>query len=75
MVDKNSIFKTPKCLTPKCFTLRPIGNIGKHSRKTGTFIWGLLKLALFADRYTWEFVAVDGQTLADTGNASCVRRR
>ncbi len=54
---------------------RPIENIRKHSRKTGAFTWGLLKLALFADRYAWEFVAVDGQTLADRGNAPCVRRR
>ena len=56
-------------------TPRPTRNIGKHSRKTGTFTWGLLKLALFADRYAWEFAAVDGQALADTGSASCVRRR
>ena len=56
-------------------TPRPIENTRKHSRRTGSFTWGLLKLVLFADRYTWEFVPVDGQILADTGSASCVRRR
>lgn len=37
--------------------------------------WGVLKLSLFEDGYTWQFVPVDGQTFRDTGGAACVPRR
>lgn len=33
--------------------------------------WGILRLALFADRYEWAFLTVDGQIL-DAGAAACV---
>jgi hypothetical protein len=35
----------------------------------------VLKLSLFEDGYTWQFVPVDGQTFRDTGGAACVPRR
>lgn len=33
--------------------------------------WGILRLALFADRYEWAFLTVDGQIL-DAGAGACV---
>lgn len=36
--------------------------------------WGLLKLELHADRYTWEFLPVAGESFTDSGEASCVER-
>jgi hypothetical protein len=33
--------------------------------------WGVLKLTLEEDRYTWEFVPVDGARFTDAGTASC----
>jgi len=32
---------------------------------------GLLKLELFPDRYTWEFVPVEGETFTDVGEGAC----
>jgi hypothetical protein len=32
---------------------------------------GVLKMELFADRYTWEFVPVAGETFTDRGEGSC----
>ena len=36
---------------------------------SGTY--GVLKLTLAADSYSWEFVAVPGQTVSDTGTKAC----
>ena len=36
--------------------------------------WGVLKLTLGADQYTWEFLPVAGQTYRDAGSAPCVKR-
>lgn len=33
--------------------------------------WGVLKLTLFADRYTWEFLPTGGVTFRDSGEAKC----
>lgn len=33
--------------------------------------YGLLKLELFEDRYTWEFVPVAGETFTDAGEGQC----
>jgi hypothetical protein len=33
--------------------------------------FGILKLALYADRYTWEFVPVAGETFTDRGSGTC----
>jgi len=38
-------------------------------RNTGTF--GVLKLTLAADGYTWEFIAENGKTFTDSGTAVC----
>ena len=33
--------------------------------------YGLLKLELFENRYTWEFVPVAGETFTDAGEGEC----
>jgi len=33
--------------------------------------WGVLKLTLASDRYSWDFVAVPGQSFSDTGTTPC----
>jgi 3',5'-cyclic AMP phosphodiesterase CpdA len=38
-------------------------------RKTGVF--GVLKLTLRADRYSWEFIPIEGQTFSDAGEGQC----
>lgn len=38
-------------------------------RNTATF--GVLKFTLLPDRYSWEFIPVDGQTFSDTGEENC----
>ena len=37
--------------------------------------WGVLKLALFEDRYAWEFVSAGGGGFRDSGSGACVERR
>jgi hypothetical protein len=45
----------------------PIANTEAYN--TDTF--GLLKLTLYANSYSWEFVPVAGKTYTDSGTASC----
>jgi acid phosphatase type 7 len=33
--------------------------------------YGLLRLELFDDRYTWEFVPVEGESFTDAGEGAC----
>ena len=33
--------------------------------------WGVLKLTLWPDAYTWQFIPVSGSTFADSGRGSC----
>jgi len=33
--------------------------------------FGVLKLTLYADHYTWEFVPMPGQTFGDQGSGTC----
>jgi len=33
--------------------------------------FGVLKLTLYADRYTWEFVPMPGETFSDQGSGTC----
>ena len=33
--------------------------------------WGVLKLKLYADRYEWKFLPVEGKTFTDTGSVAC----
>lgn len=37
--------------------------------QTGTF--GVIRFALYADHYDWQFLPVDGQTWTDSGSAQC----
>jgi hypothetical protein len=43
----------------------------KANSEVRELAWGVLKLELFADRYTWEFVPVEGETFTDEGEGSC----
>ena len=45
----------------------PIGN--SEVRSTG--VWGVLKLTLSSNAYTWQFVPVAGQSFTDSGTTSC----
>jgi hypothetical protein len=49
----------------------PVRRSTLHSevRNTGTF--GVLKLTLAVDGYTWEFIAENGKTFTDSGTAVC----
>jgi hypothetical protein len=33
--------------------------------------FGVLKLTLYADRYTWQFISMQGQTFSDRGSGTC----
>ena len=33
--------------------------------------FGVLKLTLYADRYTWEFKPIEGETFTDAGSGTC----
>ena len=37
--------------------------------------WGVLQLTLHAKSYTWQFIAVEGQSFEDSGEATCVDRK
>jgi hypothetical protein len=45
----------------------PIAN--SQVRNTGT--WGVLKLTLSSNRYTWQFIPVAGKTFTDSGSGTC----
>ena len=45
----------------------PIANTEAHNYDT----FGILKLTLYADSYTWEFIPVAGKTFTDVGSGSC----
>jgi calcineurin-like phosphoesterase family protein len=45
----------------------PVAN--SELRKTAVF--GVLKLTLRADAYSWEFVPIEGQTFSDSGEGRC----
>ena len=36
--------------------------------------WGILRLELYEDRYSWQFVPVDGGSFSDSGTSPCVAR-
>jgi len=48
-------------------TATPIANSEVRNGVT----WGVLKLTLHADSYSWQFVPVAGQTFSDAGSGSC----
>jgi hypothetical protein len=43
----------------------------KPNSEVRVLAYGLLKLELFADRYTWEFVPVPGESFTDEGEGVC----
>lgn len=43
----------------------------KPNSEVRVHAYGLLKLELFEDRYTWEFVPVAGETFTDAGEGRC----
>ena len=45
----------------------PIAN----TEASNTDTWGVLKLTLYAQSYTWEFVPVAGMTYTDSGSGDC----
>ena len=45
----------------------PIANTEAHNYDT----FGILKLTLYAESYTWEFIPVAGKTFTDVGSGSC----
>jgi len=45
----------------------PIANTEAYNIDT----WGVLKLTLYAQSYTWEFVPVAGMTYTDSGSGDC----
>ena len=47
---------------------RPIAN--SAVRNSGTY--GVLKLTLHSNSYTWEFIPIAGETFRDSGTAPCV---
>jgi hypothetical protein len=41
-------------------------------KRADTGTWGVLKLTLHSDSYSWHFVPVKGKTFTDVGFAPCV---
>ena len=51
--------------------LRPFATIRPNSEKRNAKTWGVLKLILNPDSYSWQFVPVAGQTFTDSGTTDC----
>jgi hypothetical protein len=51
--------------------LRPFATIRPNSEVRDANTWGVLKLTLNPDSYSWQFVPVAGQTFSDSGTTSC----
>jgi hypothetical protein len=49
----------------------PFGTVRPNSERRGTGTFGVLKLTLASDSYSWEFVPVPGGTFTDSGSGSC----
>jgi acid phosphatase type 7 len=48
----------------------PFTGVERNS-KVRVHAYGLLRLELLEDRYTWEFVPVEGETFTDAGEGRC----
>jgi acid phosphatase type 7 len=48
----------------------PFKRVERNS-KVRVHAYGLLRLELFEDRYTWEFLPVEGETFTDAGEGRC----
>lgn len=53
-------------------TLHAIGSPRRNSEVRSSHAYGVLKLTLHAESYSWEFMPVEGQGFTDTGSAPCV---
>jgi hypothetical protein len=51
--------------------LRPFATIRPNSQVRKANTWGVLKLTLTANSYSWQFVPVAGQTFTDSGTTRC----
>jgi len=51
---------------------KPYGfpNLERNSEVRGS-VWGVIRFALRAGDYAWEFIAVDGETFKDSGQEHC----
>jgi LysM repeat protein len=52
--------------------LDSLGFVQPTSEALNNETWGVLKLTLHSDAYSWEFVPMPGQTFTDSGRANCV---
>lgn len=52
--------------------LRPFDEIKLNSRARNANTWGVLKLTLYPESYSWKFVPVAGKTFTDSGSDRCV---
>ena len=50
--------------------LRGVGSVVANSKQREANVYGILKMKLGAQDYSWEFVAVGGQVL-DQGSGTC----
>ncbi|MCB0141405.1 MAG: metallophosphoesterase, partial [Caldilineaceae bacterium] len=53
--------------------LHAVGSPKRNSEVQSSHAYGVLKLTLHAESYSWEFVPVEGQGFTDAGSAPCVR--
>jgi acid phosphatase type 7 len=53
-------------------TFNNVGTRWKNTKARNTGTWGVLKLTLHSDSYSWHFVPVKGKTFTDVGFAPCV---
>jgi acid phosphatase type 7 len=49
----------------------PLGFAMANSEAANVDTFGVLKLTLFRDHYTWEFIPEEGKTFRDSGSAVC----
>jgi hypothetical protein len=56
------------------FVIGTGGAGGGSARTAANFHFGILKLTLGAGGYSWEFLALPGDSLTDKGSASCNRK-
>lgn len=52
-------------------SLAGFGTIAANSQVRDNQTYGVLKLTLQADGYTWQFVPVAGKTFTDSGSGAC----
>jgi acid phosphatase type 7 len=52
--------------------LRPFDVIRPNSEIRDATSWGVLTFKLYADRYAWEFIPVEGTEFRDAGSDTCV---